>query len=65
MNDKRVVEGSQKSTTITNNRFEVLANLNGPPDCNPIEMERKFQPGSRKILLKNIVNDITSPRTNK
>jgi hypothetical protein len=45
-----VVEGSQKSTTKTNNPFEVLANLNGPPDCNPIEMERKFQPGSRKIL---------------
>jgi hypothetical protein len=51
MNDKRVGEGSQKSTTVTtNNRFEVLANLNGPPDCNPIEMEMKFHPGSRKIL---------------
>jgi hypothetical protein len=50
MNNKRVAEGFQKSTTITNNCFEVLANLNGPPDCNPLEMERKFQPGSRKIL---------------
>jgi hypothetical protein len=45
MNDKRMVEGSQKSTKIINNHFEVLANLNGPPDFNPIEMERKFQPG--------------------
>jgi len=45
MNDKRVFEGSQKSTKIINNRFEVLANLNKPPDFNPIEMEREFQPG--------------------
>jgi len=50
MNDKRLVEGSQKSTAITNNHFEVLAKLNGPPDCNPIKMKKKFQPGSRKIL---------------
>jgi hypothetical protein len=45
MNGKRVVEVSQKSTKIINNCFEVLANLNGPPDFNPVEMERKFQPG--------------------
>jgi hypothetical protein len=52
MKDKRKVEGSQKSTTITNNHFEVLANINRTTDCNPTEIGRKFHLGSRKILQK-------------
>jgi hypothetical protein len=66
MKDKRKVEGSQKSTTITNKHFEVFANLNRTTDCNPTEMGRKFHPGSRKILQKNRVNGMTGtlPRNN-
>jgi hypothetical protein len=29
---------------MTNNRFEVLSNLNGSTDYNPIEIQRKFYP---------------------
>jgi hypothetical protein len=47
-----IVEDPKKSNIKTDNCFEVSANLGGKTDCNPIEVERKLFPSSRKVSQK-------------
>jgi len=61
MKDKRLVECTKKSTVITNNRFEVLANFDGTTDSNQRNIDKKLRPGSRKILQRNMFNRASSP----